>query len=310
MKKLGMALCTALGMATMMMPAFPQTAAEQGKEQAIVTVLPQNEKAKYVDISAQDLDLRINGKDADITDWVSLQGPLDKLELVVLIDDSARVSLGRQLGEIADFIQRLPVDTKAAVGYMSAGRAVIAGPLSLNHAGVAGELRLPGGTPGSNASPYFCLSDLAKHWPSADQSARREVVLISDGVDRYFERYDPEDPYVKTSIDDSIRAGLVVYSVYWRGQGRTDNFGLSSLSGQSLLEEVTRATGGASYYNGTGEPVTLTPYFKDIVWRLQNQYRLEFRSRSKGKTEIRRMTLNTRNPAAKLMAPQRVLIAD
>jgi hypothetical protein len=99
MKKLGMALCTALGMATMMMPAFPQTAAEQGKEQAIVTVLPQNEKAKYVDISAQDLDLRINGKDADITDWVSLQGPLDKLELVVLIDDSARVSLGRQLGD-------------------------------------------------------------------------------------------------------------------------------------------------------------------------------------------------------------------
>src|ERR1700734_3475486 len=73
--------------------------------------------------------------------------------------------------------------------------------------------------PRYSSSPYFCLSDLAKNWPSADRSARREIIMITDGVDYYHLQYDPEDPYVQAAIDDSVRANLVVYSIYWRSTG-------------------------------------------------------------------------------------------
>ena len=49
---------------------------------------------------------------------------------------------------------------------MANGRAVLSGPLTADHATALS------GTPparlraGYNASPYFCLSDLAKNWPS------------------------------------------------------------------------------------------------------------------------------------------------
>jgi hypothetical protein len=251
----------------------------------------------------------VNGKESSITNWVALSGPNSNLELVILIDVSARASLGLQLRDIASFIQSLPADVKVSVGYMDAGRAALAGPLSTNHAQVASGLRVPNGFPGSSGSPYFCLSDLAKHWPSTDLSARREVVLITDGVDNYSVRFDPEDPYVAAAITDSVRAGLVVYAIYWRDRGRMDDFNYASFDGQSLLAIVTQATGGTSYWEGRGNPVSFKPYFDDIAWRLQNQYRLSFHSPLKGKPEVESMALKIDGPAAEVYAPQRVFVA-
>ena len=90
---------------------------------------------------------------------------------------------------------------------MQNGQAVFTGGFTADHAQALRGLHLSGGTPGSSASPYFCLSDLAKHWPSKDRSARREVVMISDGVDPYYMEYDPDEPYLKAAIYDSVRAG-------------------------------------------------------------------------------------------------------
>jgi hypothetical protein len=310
MKKLGMAICMAAGTLTLIAPAFPEATTDQGRGQAIVTVLPKNDREAPVDILQKDLQVKVNGKESSVTDWVPLRGPNSDLEFVVLIDGSARSSLGRQLGDIASFIQSLPANVKVAVGYMDAGRAALAGPLSTNHDHVARELRIPSGRAGSSASPYFCLSDLAKYWPSKDHSARHEVVLITDGVDNYYRPFNPEDPYVQAAITDSVRAGLVVYSIYWRGRGRMSNSNSESFDdGQSLLAVVSQATGGVSYWEGTGEPISFSPYFDNIAWRLQNQYRLSFHSLLKGKPEVQSMKLKVGGPEAEVYAPQRVFVA-
>jgi hypothetical protein len=309
MKKLGMAICMAAGTLALIAPAFSNTTIDQGQGQAIVTILPEKDGKAPVSIPQQDLRVKVNGKESSITNWVALSGPNSNLELVILIDVSARASLGLQLRDIASFIQSLPADVKVSVGYMDAGRAALAGPLSTNHAQVASGLRVPNGFPGSSGSPYFCLSDLAKHWPSTDLSARREVVLITDGVDNYSVRFDPEDPYVAAAITDSVRAGLVVYAIYWRDRGRMDDFNYASFDGQSLLAIVTQATGGTSYWEGRGNPVSFKPYFDDIAWRLQNQYRLSFHSPLKGKPEVESMALKIDGPAAEVYAPQRVFVA-
>jgi len=90
--------------------------------------------------------------------------------------------------------------------------------------------------------------------------------------------------------------------------GRFDNAQYFADSGQSLLAEVTQATGGDSFWMGTGEPVSFQPFFEDLSWRLQNQYRLNFYSELKDKPEVRTMNLKVGGPAIKVYAPQQVYV--
>jgi hypothetical protein len=308
MKKLRMIFSMITGALIFTAPAIPMAVADQGQGQASITILPKDDERSPANLRLQDLQLKIEGKETSITSWLPLHGSDIDTELVVLIDSSARPSLGGQLDEIADFIQKLPAETKVAVAYMNSGRAVLSGLLSTNHADVANQLHLPGGMAGSNSSPYFCLSDLAKKWPSQNHAARRVAVLITNGVDNYYGHYDPQDPYVEAAINDSIRAGLVVYSIYWSDQGRSSESRSASYDGQRLLTQVSQATGGSIYFDGSGNPVSLIPYFDGINKRLQSQYRITFQIRLKGKPEVRNLSLKTSVPSINLYAPQRVLI--
>ena len=280
--------------------------AAQGSGRAVVTLLQGQELPGG--IPQQALQLKVNGKDSDITGWKPLRDPQSKVEIVLLIDDGARTSLGLQMNDIAKFIQGLRPDAKIAVAYMQNGRAVLSGPLSTDHAAAVRALHLPTpGEPGISASPYFCLSDLAKNWPSTDTNARREVVMVTDGVDYYEIRYDPEDPYVQAAINDSIRAHLIVYSIYWRNQGRLGRTAYADYDGQSLLSQLTEATGGNSYWLGYGNPVSFAPYFADIDRRLDNQYELDFMAPIGAKPQIETLKLKV-NANAKVDAPQQVYV--
>jgi len=166
---------------------------------------------------------------------------------------------------------------------------------------------LGGGEAGISASPYFCLSDLAKNWPSSDTHARREVVMITDGVDYYELRYDPDDPYVKAAMDDAVRARLIVYAIYWRSTDRFDRTGYAAADGQNLLAQVTQTTGGVSYWQGIGNPVSIVPYFQDIDRRLDNQYELDFMTATGDKPEMQTLKLSV-SAHAKINAPQEVYV--
>jgi hypothetical protein len=296
-----------------LLAAIPALAADSNQQQqgkAVVTVLPGSEVPGGISEGA--LHLKVDGKDSTITGWSPLRAPQSTVEMVVLIDDGARESLGLQLPDIAKFIQALPPDAKVAVAYMQNGRAVFGGPLgaalTADRAAAIRELHLPlGGGAGASASPYFCLSDLAKHWPSTDVHARREVIAVTDGVDDYNRRYDPEDPYVQAAIEDSVRAHLIVYSIYWRDSGFADRTNYAAFSGQGLLAELTDATGGKSYWEGNGNPVTFQPYLDDISDRLDNQYELDFMTPAGGKPQMASFKLKVA-AQVKIDAPQQVYV--
>lgn len=307
MMKLKIAVAMAAGTLLVALPAFPQN--ENGRGQAIVTVLPAHEGEQAVNVAPQEVKIKVNGKQSSVTAWTPLRGADSRLELVLLIDSGATMSLGEEMGELRHFIQETPANTKIAVAYMFNGRAVFAGPLSADPAAVEKGLHLPGGPAGSSASPYFCLSDLAKNWPSTDRSARREVILISDGIDYYQLRYDPDDPYVQAAIQDSVRAGIVVHTIYWLGQGRISRSGYENYAGQNLLLQVSEATGGKNYGEGMGNPVSFEPFFNDLRRRLRNQYALRFASRSSGKPEVQTLKVQVSVPSAKVEAPQQVLVS-
>jgi hypothetical protein len=308
MKKLGLAVAFAATTAVAALPVFAQNNSQQGEGRAIVTILPSKKNGNVGQVSAQNLKVKVNGKESKVTGFTPLQESNSPVELVLLLDSGSRTSLGTQFSDIETFVKEIPPNTRMAIAYMENGTASFASQLSSRPADVLQGLRLGNGVPFENASPYFCLSDLAKRWPSHDRTARREVVMITDGVDNYERRFDPEDPYVMAAIKDSVRAGLVVYSIYWKDMGRINNTWYENNAGQNLLLMVTQATGGNSYWEGMGNPVSLSPYFQDLRRRLDHQYELSFTAPTKGKPEVESMKVDLHVPSAKVAAPQQVLV--
>jgi hypothetical protein len=307
MKILGLA-AAALTAGTLMAvsPAIAQN--QQGQGRAVVTILPSQKNGNVGQIPTQDVKLKVNGKDSSVTSFTPLQGDNSPIELVLLLDSGARSSLGTQFSDIETFVKELPPNTKMTIGYMENGRTILSSPFSSNPADVLKGLHLSTGVPYENASPYFCLSDLAKNWPSHDRTARREVMMVTDGVDNYERRFDPEDPYVQAAIRDSVRAGLVVYSIYWKNVGFINSTWYETNQGQNLLLMLTDATGGKSYWEGMGNPVSLQPFFQDLRHRLDHQYALSFTAPSVGKAQVEPMKLNLNVHSAKVDAPRQVLV--
>ncbi|HLH34069.1 MAG TPA: hypothetical protein VKX41_05300 [Alloacidobacterium sp.] len=272
--------------------------------QTVVTVLSKG--GEMPDLQQQNLKVWANGKESAITQWQPLRGDRGGLEFVVLIDESAHSSLGLQFNDLAKFIQSMPPTALVGVAYMQNGRAVFAQNLTSDHALAAKAIRVTNGVPGTSASPYFCLSDLAKHWPSQDPKNRREVLMVTDGVDRYNPRYDPQDPYLLAAIQDSQKAGLIVHSIYFRDTGRLDRSLYETNAGQSLLTQVAQATGGKLYWQGMSNPVSFQPFLEDLNKRLENQYELGFTVPVKAKQDLVDLKIKTEVARVSLDAPQRV----
>jgi hypothetical protein len=301
------AAATFLSLAAAVSPVLAQ-GADTATVQTVITALGKNNESP-APLRQQDLQVQVGGKSTQVTDLVPLRGDRAGLELVILIDGSARESIGTQLRDVERFVNSLPPTTSVGIAYMENGRAVFSQPLTADKAQALKALRLPAGTPGSSASPYFCLSDLAKHWPSNNRENRREVVMVTDGVDPYNLRFDPDNPYVQAAIDDSIRAGLIVNSIYWHDQGRYDRGPYQNNAGESLLDQVAQVTGGKAYWQGIGNPVSFAPFFDDLNRRLQNQYELGFEAPTKSKPEIATLKVKLNEPDVKIDTPQRVMVA-
>lgn len=290
-------------------PAFAQSENQPGQGSAIVTVLP-SKGTQAPSISQQELSIKVNGKVSTINRWQQFN-PNSPVELVILIDGAARTSLGTQMSDVQKFVQGLPGNVSATIAYMENGSANLTGPLTTDRAATLRGLHIPsGGVPGISASPYFCLSNLAAHWPSNNRQARREVVMVTDGVDYYdgAMHYDPQDPYLQKAIDDAVKAQLIVYSIYWRNTGRIDRTMAATDAGQNLLTQVADATGGQNYWQGFGDPVSFQPYLEDIGRRITNQYELGFSAPSNGKTQVESFRLKANASGAKVDAPQQVLV--
>jgi hypothetical protein len=247
------------------------------------------------------------GHDRDtVTDWIPLQGDRAALELFIMIDDSSTVSLGSQLEDIRQFINSAPATTKIGVAYMQNGGAQIVQNLTDDHAQAAKSLRLPLGNPGANSSPYFSLQDLIKRWPQG--TARREVVMITDGIDRYYGS-GPDDPYVTTAVEQAQKAGIIVFGIYTPGIGHYGHSYWSTYWGQIYLAQVAEETGGEGYYIGfNGPAVTFVPYLTEIGQRLNRQYLLGFLAKPQKKAGMQRVRLSTEVPNAELVGPSQVFV--
>lgn len=271
---------------------------------AVITV-PQSEQAE--NLKPDDVSALHEKTPIAVTGLERLNGNLADMQLFVLLDDSTRSSaLGVHIAELKKFLGTLPSTAEVAVGYMRNGTFGPTQGFTADHAKAAAAVRLPVSMPGVNGSPYFALSDLAKHWPSKEATHRRVVLMLTDGVDRYYTQRDMNDPYVEGAIQDSLKAGLLVYSIYLRGAGFYGLGEWTTNMAQSHLLEVSEATGGYAYFQGFIDPVTITPFLNDLSERLDNQYRITLQAT--GPKGVQSVNMRGALPSLKIEGPKRIYI--
>ena len=275
--------------------------------QIVVTMSPASGHGRVERVEANDIQVQLAGTSTPVIGLKRLSGNLADTQLFVLLDDSTRSSsLGTQLPELKTFIESLPATTQIAVGYMRNGSFGMVQTFTADHQKAAGALRLPMGIPGGNASPYFALTDLAKHWPSKEPADRRAVLMLTDGVDRYYGNSMVDDPYVDEAIHDMLKNGVMVYSIYLRGAGVYGRSGWSTNFAQSRLMDVSDETGGHAYFQDFTDPVSIAPFLKDFGDRLNNQYQVTIRPlNGKG---IQPVKVRTELPGVKIQGPTHVYV--
>jgi hypothetical protein len=274
--------------------------------QMVVTVEPHKGSEAPV-VNREDV-MVYEGKNRDqVTDWIPAQGDHAGLEFFVMIDDGAGPGLDNQLRDIKNFISAMPATAKVGVVYMQNGTAQIVQNLTTDHDLAAKSIRLPLGAFAASASPYFSLSDLVKKWQPDDN--RREVLMVTSGVDAYYGTGDAQDPYVDTAIADCQRAGILVSAIYAPGGGHFGHSYWLNYWGQIYLSKLTEETGGEGYYIGfTGPSPDFSPFLKDAAERLNHQYLLTFLARPQRKAGLQSVRLKTEVPNADLVAASSVYV--
>jgi hypothetical protein len=287
---------------------YAQNAAAQGVPTHLLVTVEARHGKNVPDVSRADV-MVYEGHDRDqVTDWVPAQGDHAGLQLFVLLDDGSSFTLGTQLESLRKFISSQPASAKIGVAYMQNGVARIEQNPTTDHALAAKALRLPMGAGGVNSSPYFALSDLIKRWP--ETSDRREVVMATDGVDRYYGIGDLQDPYLDAAIHDAERAGIVVYGIYTPGAGHFGHSYWLNYWGQMYLSRLAEETGGEAYYIGfTGSPVSFEPYLEETAQHLEHQYLLTFLAKPPKKSGWQRIKVTTEVSNAELVAAHEVYVA-
>ena len=303
---------TLLALALPGIHAFSQDESS-ARTQALVAL---NSKSP-VTATAKDITLKVDNR---VTPLINLAPvPPNGAQVALLIDDGLRTMVGSEMNNLRAFLNGLPQGTEVFVGYMQNGRVVSASNMSgftADRAAAGQTLRIPLGVAGASASPYFCLSDFVKNWPSEVEGQTRPnasqpthkarfVLMITNGVDPYngsTSITNQDSPYVASAVTDAQRAGVPVYSIYYSDAGF--RHGRGSFSGQSYLQQIAQGTGGTAYYQGLGSPVSLAPFLKQFHDSIAESYVATFPV--DGDKKMASLKLSTSLPGTKVNGPSQV----
>jgi hypothetical protein len=285
-----------------------------GKEQSTpvrmtVTVSVPSDK-RMPTLSEEDVFVKRGKEHLQVTEWIPARASRAGLDLFILIDDASSPVLGSYLEELRSFINSQPATTSIGIGYMRNASVQIAQNFTTDHARAADALRLPLGTPGAYGSPYLSVVDLMKRWPQSHN--RREVLMITDGIDRarrgLGQRGLTIDPDVNTAATVAQRTGTMIHSMYAPGADRLHRNYWQASNGQLSMAKLSNATGGESFFLGLQNPVSFQPYLDELQKALDNQYLLSFLAKPTEKSGLQYISVDTEIAGVELGAPDAVWV--
>ncbi|MGB8985939.1 MAG: hypothetical protein WCC37_04980 [Candidatus Sulfotelmatobacter sp.] len=259
------------------------------------------------------------GKDfLKVNQLIPARGENAALQLFILIDDTLDSGVGNNLNDVRNFISEQPSSTVIAIGYMSNATVNIVQNLTPDHNLAAKAVRLPRGSLSTMDSPYLSLISLVKGWPQ--QNVRREVLMVTDGLDRLrgnqvgasrlgpgygsvYHSMPNMTPDVNSASEISQRYNVLVYSLYAVGVGRAARSSWDLQIGLSGLTKLADETGGDCFSLGISNLVSFKPSLERLQKMFENQYYVVFQAIPKTKAGLQRVNLTTEVPNAEIAAP-------
>jgi hypothetical protein len=256
-------------------------------------------------VSRDDINVSESNAHKDVTGWVPAQGDKAGLQLAIVVDDSDLRNVGKQFDDLTNFIKALPKSTSVGIFYARDSTISVGSQFSPDHEAVAKTLRLPLGN-GATMSVYQSLMALIAGWPVSD--ARREILLLSDGFDRF--RREWYSPDVDTTVEKAQRAGIVFHTIFISGIGRPGRSQNARNVGQGSLNKLTDGTGGFAFFQGFATPISLEPFLTQLDLALKNQYFLTWQTnRSKNaKGDLRSFKVRTERNDVEIKAADKVFV--
>jgi hypothetical protein len=295
---------SALVLSALALPAQQENPSATVPIRATVTVMGKN-YTEAPKVTRDDVEVYDGKEKLTVSEWTPAQGDRGALDFAIVIDEEVGSDLGLQLNDIKDFIKETPANARVAVFYASNGTVTIAHDFATDHDAVANSVRLPLGRVGAYASDYLSIIDLMKRWPPT--GARREMLLVADGIDRF--RGDiPESPDLDGAISRAQRSGFIIHTIYARGVGLAGrNFFRVNL-GQSNLAKLADETGGESFFQGFNTPIAFAPFLKQLIFVLNNQYLVTALDKPAKKPSLRRIRIRTEIGGVEISAPENWLV--
>jgi hypothetical protein len=187
-------------------------------------------------------------------------------------------------------------------------------------------IRLPRGGVSTMDSPYLSLISVVKGWPQ--QNVRREVLMVSDGIDRLrgekptaaqlgpgfgiepiYHSMPTISPDATSASEISQRYNVIVLSIYSPGVGRAGRSSWDLQLGLDGLSKIAEETGGECYSLGTSTLVSFKPYLDRLQKALENQYYLVFLAIPRKKAGFQRVNIQTEVDNAEILAPDNVWVS-
>jgi hypothetical protein len=252
---------------------------------------------EFPTINREDVRVVQEGTRLQVIDWTPLEGDRAGLELYVLIDDAADVSLSMQFDDLRQFMNAQPPTTSIAVGYIGFGMVDVVQTFTKNHSQAGKALRLPMGVGSGITGPYGSIETLIKKWP--ENSARREILVVTSGTGA--EREGRNSPYLLSAIEQAQRARIQLHVIDAVSEGQ-----LGIIRAGSNLEQLAEATGGKAYFQAS--PMSCSPFFDDIANHLKHQYQLTFLATAAPEAGYHSVRLQTEVRNAELVAADKVFV--
>lgn len=290
-----------------LVPAFAQQQENAPGTSVSMIVTAEARRGKTIPaLQPQDVQVFQNKNKRPVTELLPLNGDHAQLQLLLLIDDSAQSSFNTEIPTLKQFVTSLPATTEIGIGYMRNGLTQMTSKFTSDHAAAAKAIRVALGPGGADVSPYESLSDAIKKWP--ETKARREVIMISSGIEGLGGGFTTDNPYVNSGISSAQKAGVVVYTIYSPSVGHWGHTFWRENWGENFLSMLSDGTGGDSYFIGYGPPVSFAPFLKEIREHLEHQYLLTFQAQAQNKAGLQPVRVQAVNKDASLAAPTKVYV--
>ena len=255
-------------------------------------------------IEAGNLTIKENGEDRQI---LSLRSTANSpLAFAVLIQEDVASEVNLELKGIADFIRKLPRGSRVMVAYLRNGNIDVRQKFSEDLDKAAKSLRIIAGSSAvAPFNPYVGVIEALDRFDNLP-IGRRAILLISDGLDAS-RGIDSASPAQSVDLDRAIlkaqRSGTAVYSIYAQTQSTGSGNSVLASYGQGSLNRLTEETGGRAFFQGTGTPVSFSPYLRELGTILSRQFALTFLSTG-SKKDLRRLEVKSDNPNVKIEYPK------